>query len=107
MLRPMHGAVVVTTAERAVDALIGVLAGRGYTVIAPTVRDGAIVLDEVGGVADLPIGWSDEQEAATYRLHRNGSRSPSPTPAAAPSAPPTTEAATAASARPKTRTRPH
>ena len=73
--RPVPAAIVVTPAERAVDALIGVLAGRGYTVIAPTVRDGAIVLDEVTGVADLPIGWSDEQEAATYRLHRNGSRS--------------------------------
>jgi len=71
----MHGRIVVTSAERAVDALIGVLARRGYTVIAPTVRDGAIVLDEVGGVADLPIGWSDDQEAATYRLHLNDSRS--------------------------------
>jgi hypothetical protein len=75
MLPAMPGDIVVTPADRAVDALIGVLARRGFTVIAPTVRDGAIVLDEVAGVADLPIGWSDEQEAATYRLHRNGSRS--------------------------------
>ena len=73
--RPVPAAIVVTPAVRAVDALIGVLARRGYTVIAPTVRDGAIVLDEVGGVADLPIGWSDDQEAATYRLHRNGTGS--------------------------------
>jgi ferredoxin len=71
----MPAAIVVTPAARAVDALIGVLARRGYTVIAPTVRDGAIVLDEVGSVAELPVGWSDEQEAATYRLHRNGSQS--------------------------------
>ena len=75
MLRAMPGAFVMTPADGAVDALICVLARRGYTVIAPTVRDGAIVLDEVVGVAELPIGWSDEQEAATYRLHRNGSRS--------------------------------
>jgi hypothetical protein len=75
MLPAMPGDIVMAPAARAVDALIGVLARRGFTVIAPTVRDGAIVLDEVAGVADLPIGWSDEQEAATYRLHRNGSRS--------------------------------
>ena len=36
---------------------------------------GAIVLDEVQRVADLPIGWTDEQEAATYRMHRGDERS--------------------------------
>jgi hypothetical protein len=51
MLRRMPGVIVMTPAERAVDALIGVLVRRGYTVIAPTVRDGAIVLDEVGSVS--------------------------------------------------------
>jgi len=68
-------AIVVMPAEQAVGALIGILARHGYTVIAPTVRDGAIVLDEVRSAGELPVGWSDEQDAATYRLHRNGSRS--------------------------------
>ena len=31
------------------DALIGALAARGYKVLGPTVRDGAIVYDEIGG----------------------------------------------------------
>jgi ferredoxin len=52
------------------DALLRALAGEGRTVIGPTVRDRAIVLDEVDGVADLPAGWTDEQEAGRYRLHR-------------------------------------
>jgi len=46
------------------------LANRGYTVIGPTVRDGAIVHDVLRGPEDLPVGWHDEQDAATYRLHR-------------------------------------
>jgi formate hydrogenlyase subunit 6/NADH:ubiquinone oxidoreductase subunit I len=33
--------------------------------------DHAIVLDEISGAADLPIGWGDEQEAGTYRLKRH------------------------------------
>ena len=54
------------------DGLLGVLAGRGYTVVGPTVRDGAITLDEVGDVSDMPRGWTDEQEAGIYRLRRRG-----------------------------------
>jgi ferredoxin len=68
-------AVVLTPADSAVDALITALARRGYVVIAPTVRDGAIVLEKVRSVADLPIGWNDEQDAATYRAHKRGDRS--------------------------------
>ena len=60
----------LTPADRAVDELIRALGRRGFVVIAPTVRDSAIVLDEVRDVSALPIGWTDEQEAATYRLRR-------------------------------------
>jgi formate hydrogenlyase subunit 6/NADH:ubiquinone oxidoreductase subunit I len=42
----------------------------GYTVIGPTIAQGAIVLDEVRGLDELPIGWTDEQEGGTYRLRR-------------------------------------
>ena len=52
------------------EALIASLAAAGYRVCGPTVRDGAIVYDDIVGVADLPAGWTDEQEAATYRLKR-------------------------------------
>jgi ferredoxin len=50
--------------------LIDVLQRRGYRVVGPTVRDGAIVYDELRGAADLPIGWTDEQDGGTYRLKR-------------------------------------
>jgi ferredoxin len=47
------------------------LVKRGYGVIGPTVRDGAIVYDELTAVTDLPHGWTDEQNGGTYRLkHR-------------------------------------
>jgi NAD-dependent dihydropyrimidine dehydrogenase PreA subunit len=52
------------------DALLGELAAQGFRVIGPTVRDGVIVLDEIEGVGDLPRGWTEEQEAARYRLVR-------------------------------------
>jgi formate hydrogenlyase subunit 6/NADH:ubiquinone oxidoreductase subunit I len=46
------------------------LADHGYAVIGPTVRDGSIVHDTIRGPGDLPVGWHDQQDAATYRLHR-------------------------------------
>ena len=55
---------------RELDALLGALRERGHTLLGPTVRDGAIVLAEIGGAADLPVGWSDEQEGGRYRLRR-------------------------------------
>ena len=50
------------------DDLIFALRGEGLTVVGPTVRDGAIVYDELVSARDLPIGWTDRQDAATYRL---------------------------------------
>ncbi|HEU4895109.1 MAG TPA: 4Fe-4S dicluster domain-containing protein [Acidimicrobiia bacterium] len=51
-------------------ALFAALTGEGYTIMGPTVRDHAIVYDELAGVEDLPIGWTDVQEAGEYRLER-------------------------------------
>lgn len=50
--------------------LIDALTRRGYRVIGPVVRDGAIVYDELSSVTELPMGWTDEQDAGTYRLKR-------------------------------------
>ena len=52
------------------QALLHALQGRGHTILGPTLREGAIVYDEIDGVKDLPAGWTDEQDAATYRLAR-------------------------------------
>lgn len=49
-------------------ALVDVLVRRGFTVIGPTVRNGAIVLAELRSADELPYGWGVELEAGRYRL---------------------------------------
>jgi hydrogenase maturation protease len=50
--------------------LLDALASRGYRIVGPTVRDGAIVYDEIHTASDLPEGWTDQQDGGTYRLTR-------------------------------------
>jgi hypothetical protein len=50
--------------------LLATLREDGYVLVGPTVRDGAIVYREIEGVEDLLAGWTEEQEAGTYRLRR-------------------------------------
>lgn len=45
---------------------------RGYESVGPTIRDRTIVYDRIRDVDDLPIGWTDTQEAGTYLLERRG-----------------------------------
>jgi ferredoxin len=54
----------------AIKQLIPLLEGRGYQVVGPTVRDGAIVYDTLRKLEELPVGWTDEQEAGRYRLKK-------------------------------------
>lgn len=54
--------------KAAFSKLFDVLAQRGYTVIGPTLDQGAIVYDRVSSVDDLPRGWTDEQAPGKYRL---------------------------------------
>jgi sulfhydrogenase subunit beta (sulfur reductase) len=50
--------------------LLDVLSRKGYQVLGPVARDGAIVYGAVQRVPDLPIGWTDDQRAGHYRLRR-------------------------------------
>ncbi|HET8952182.1 MAG TPA: 4Fe-4S dicluster domain-containing protein [Solirubrobacteraceae bacterium] len=52
------------------DALIGVLRRRGFTVIGPRVRSEAIVYGEIASADELPAGLEDIQDGGTYRLRR-------------------------------------
>jgi sulfhydrogenase subunit beta (sulfur reductase) len=52
------------------DELLGSLRRRGFRLIGPTLRDGAIAYDDIVSSADLPAGWTDEQAGGTYRLKR-------------------------------------
>ena len=52
------------------DTLFSVLQRRGYELVAPRLRDQAIVYDTIESTADLPEGWTDEHEAGHYRVKR-------------------------------------
>ncbi|MFJ6783321.1 4Fe-4S dicluster domain-containing protein [Streptomyces yangpuensis] len=69
--RQVHDGGVEAVLDRAgLAALVTALRRRGRTVIGPTVRDGAIVLDELDAADALPYGWGVELEAGTYGLRR-------------------------------------
>ncbi len=42
----------------------------GYKLIGPTAREGAVVLDEIASLEDLPRGWMEEQQPGRYRLKK-------------------------------------
>jgi sulfhydrogenase subunit beta (sulfur reductase) len=52
------------------DLLLDAIRRRGFRLVGPVLRDGAIVYDDISSTADLPAGWTDEQEAGTYRVRR-------------------------------------
>ena len=52
--------------------LLSLLREDGYRLVGPTVREGAIVYGEIEGLGDLPAGWTDRQDAGSYRLARRG-----------------------------------
>lgn len=50
------------------DELLQKLQAVGYQLIGPTIYDKAIVYDKIHGIADLPIGWTDQQNKGSYRI---------------------------------------
>ncbi|HBH96308.1 MAG TPA: sulfite reductase subunit A [Candidatus Omnitrophica bacterium] len=60
--------VLVTRGD--LPALFNALRAKGYQVLGPTVRDGAIAYETLASPDDLPVGWGDAQDAGTYRLVR-------------------------------------
>ena len=52
------------------DQLIHSLLAEGYDVLGPRVSDDAIVYQPVSSTADLPAGWTDQQQGGRYRLRR-------------------------------------
>ncbi len=52
------------------QSLVAALWTAGYRVLGPTVGEGAIVYGEVRTIADLPAGYTDEQDAGHYRLRQ-------------------------------------
>jgi sulfhydrogenase subunit beta (sulfur reductase) len=54
----------------ALEQIIGILTNRGFQVIGPTVRDGTVAYATIARIEDLPVGWTDRQDAGHYRLQR-------------------------------------
>lgn len=53
------------------QSVIDVLWRTGHRVVGPQVSDGAIVIRDLRGVAELPTGWLDEQDGGMYRLRHD------------------------------------
>ena len=60
-------------AREALAALIDALRGQGFSVIGPTLRDGAIVYEPIDGPEALPAGWNTEQAPGRYAIQHGDS----------------------------------
>jgi len=56
------------------EQLLAVLQSKAYQVVGPTVQNNTIVYDTLTSVADLPIGFTDEQDGGTYRLKKRADK---------------------------------
>ncbi|MCK4302255.1 MAG: 4Fe-4S dicluster domain-containing protein [candidate division Zixibacteria bacterium] len=54
--------------------LVQALIDKGYEVLGPRIKDGAVTYDQIETVRDLPIGWTDRQEPGSYRLVKSGKK---------------------------------
>ena len=52
------------------DRLLDAIRRRGFRLVGPVLKDGAIIYGDISSAADLPAGWTDEQDAGTYRVRR-------------------------------------
>jgi len=73
-LSPLQAGDQVVVEHEHFQQLLVVLRSRGYEVVGPTVRDNAIVYDTLTSVADLPIGYTDEQDGGIYRLKKRADK---------------------------------
>ena len=56
-------------AEReALETILSLLKQQDYKVVGPTIRDNAIIFDDLEELNDLPAGMTDEHEPGSYRL---------------------------------------
>ena len=52
------------------SSLVEALRERGYEVVGPKLRDGAIVYEELESAQELPAGWTEIHDPGTYRVER-------------------------------------
>jgi len=56
--------------RKSMNILFDILREKGYKIVGPTIKEQVIVYEELESVDEMPIGWTDEQEAAEYRLKK-------------------------------------
>jgi formate hydrogenlyase subunit 6/NADH:ubiquinone oxidoreductase subunit I len=61
--------VVVISRDGLADLIAG-LRADGFRVIGPRLHEHAIVYDDIDSIADLPAGWTDEQDGGHYGIRR-------------------------------------
>lgn len=54
------------------DRVLVALRERSHDLIGPRVDNGVIDYAPIDSVADLPVGWTDDQQPGRYRAHRDG-----------------------------------
>jgi len=67
---PLKGQDQVVFDPESLQAVFNALVSRGYKIVGPALRDGAIVYDELASARDLPVGWTDRQDGGAYRLEK-------------------------------------
>ena len=68
-ITPKIGA-YVSIVKTELQPIFQALRAAGYTLIGPTLGEGAIIYNEIEQISDLPIGWTERQEAGRYQLSR-------------------------------------
>jgi sulfhydrogenase subunit beta (sulfur reductase) len=58
--------------REALQHLLDTLAARGYETLGPVLSEGAVLLEPVTSVNDLPVGWRDEQGPGRFRVSKTG-----------------------------------
>jgi len=58
----------VALPKEELDDLFNILQQAGYKTIGPKVKDNSIAYEEIGEAADLPRGYSSQQDSASYQL---------------------------------------
>jgi sulfhydrogenase subunit beta (sulfur reductase) len=73
---PSNGGTPAVLERDELDRLLAAIRRRGFRLVGPVVEGaaeagkGAICYGDISSAADLPAGWTDEQDGATYRLRR-------------------------------------
>ena len=59
---------ILAVEKKDFQSLFDALSSENYQIIGPTVDHESMIYDEISGVDDLPVGYTDDQDGGKYRL---------------------------------------